>query len=497
MFVFRSTGRADSDSKGCSINMEHVKEIGEIIGVSWAKAEDEKARGVESVVREDEKEDYQGFGEAGKKGWIKTIIREERPDIIGLQETKCGVIDDMVIEDLWGGRGFGFSQLPALGNSGGILLIWDTRSFTYKEGTGDERFVAVKGEWKGKNGDVSLACIYGPHVGRQKACLWERICGLMDSSKGAWCIFGDLNVVRGSEERRNSQVNIRETTDFNDFINEAKLIEIPIGGRKFTRVSDDGLKFSKLDRFLLNEEFMKLWGNTSVVALDRKLLDHCPIILKDVDLDFGPKPFRAFDIWLEETDIGNEKWSKERFGAVNEMIEMVKKEAMKWELEAENRTLSEVEREVWMKARKSWVDKKNELKCMLHQKSRIKWDIEGDENSKFFHSFIKQRNNKSNIRGLMVNGVISVDDAYLVEKEFTEEEILEAVHGSRGDKAPGPDSFNFKYIKKFWGILKADLGSTYEIQVDAKLNFMEEPVEILEREFKKLKRSRISIVKVK
>ncbi|GJW51909.1 putative reverse transcriptase domain-containing protein [Tanacetum coccineum] len=36
-----------------------------------------------------------------------------------------------------------------------------------------------------------------------------------------------------------------------------------------------------------------------------------------------------------------------------------------------------------------------------------------------------------------------------------------------------------------------------EIQVDAKLNFMEEPVEILEKEFKKLKRSRIAIVKVR
>ncbi|GJS33390.1 putative reverse transcriptase domain-containing protein [Tanacetum coccineum] len=34
-----------------------------------------------------------------------------------------------------------------------------------------------------------------------------------------------------------------------------------------------------------------------------------------------------------------------------------------------------------------------------------------------------------------------------------------------------------------------------EIRVDAKLNFMEEPMEILEREFKKLKRSRIAIVK--
>ncbi|GJW03914.1 putative reverse transcriptase domain-containing protein [Tanacetum coccineum] len=36
-----------------------------------------------------------------------------------------------------------------------------------------------------------------------------------------------------------------------------------------------------------------------------------------------------------------------------------------------------------------------------------------------------------------------------------------------------------------------------EIQVDSKLNFVEEPVEILEREFKKLKRSRITIVKVR
>ncbi|GJZ51746.1 putative nucleotidyltransferase, ribonuclease H [Tanacetum coccineum] len=36
-----------------------------------------------------------------------------------------------------------------------------------------------------------------------------------------------------------------------------------------------------------------------------------------------------------------------------------------------------------------------------------------------------------------------------------------------------------------------------EIRVDAKLNFVEEPVEILEREFKKLKHSRIAIVKVK
>ncbi|GKC81938.1 hypothetical protein Tco_1137655, partial [Tanacetum coccineum] len=58
------------------------------------------------------------------------------------------------------------------------------------------------------------------------------------------------------------------------------------------------------------------------------------------------------------------------------------------------------------------------------------------------------------------------------------------------------DTFHVSNLKKFLAdpTLQVPLD---EIRVDAKLNFMEEPVEILEREFKKLKRSRIAIVKVR
>ncbi|GJS91839.1 putative reverse transcriptase domain-containing protein [Tanacetum coccineum] len=58
------------------------------------------------------------------------------------------------------------------------------------------------------------------------------------------------------------------------------------------------------------------------------------------------------------------------------------------------------------------------------------------------------------------------------------------------------DTFHVLNLKKYLAdpTLKIPLE---EIQVDAKLNFVEEPVEILEREFKKLKRSRIPIVKVR
>ncbi|GJS50290.1 RNA-directed DNA polymerase, eukaryota [Tanacetum coccineum] len=78
----------------------------------------------------------------------------------------------------------------------------------------------------------------------------------------------DFNVVRRNDDRFNSQVNKKEMMEFNDFINAMR--------------------------------FSDLWGNLSVVALDRKLSDHCPIVIKDVELDFGPKPFRIFNIWMEE-----------------------------------------------------------------------------------------------------------------------------------------------------------------------------------------------------
>ncbi|GJZ88382.1 putative reverse transcriptase domain-containing protein [Tanacetum coccineum] len=57
------------------------------------------------------------------------------------------------------------------------------------------------------------------------------------------------------------------------------------------------------------------------------------------------------------------------------------------------------------------------------------------------------------------------------------------------------DTFHVSNLKKYLvdPTLQVPLD---EIQVDAKLSFVEEPMEILEKEFKKLKRSRIAIVKV-
>nr|GEW33512.1 putative reverse transcriptase domain-containing protein [Tanacetum cinerariifolium] len=74
----------------------------------------------------------------------------------------------------------------------------------------------------------------------------------------------------------------------------------------------------------------------------------------------------------------------------------------------------------------------------------------------------------------------------LVASRLRLPELLNGVH----------DTFHVSNLKKCLAdpTLQVPLD---EIQVDAKLNFVEEPMEILEREFTKLKRSRIAIVKVR
>lgn len=91
-------------------------------------------------------------------------------------------------------------------------------------------------------------------------------------------------------------------------------MEIPLGGQKFTRVSDDGKKFSKLDRFLVSNEFGVAWNNLGAKILERRWSDHFPILLFDKKTNFGPKPFKLFDTWLEEEgieDIVREAWNKD------------------------------------------------------------------------------------------------------------------------------------------------------------------------------------------
>ncbi|XP_071704573.1 uncharacterized protein [Rutidosis leptorrhynchoides] len=264
--------------------------------------------------------------------------------------------------------------------------------------------------------------------------MWNMLENLIASNDAEWVICGDFNEVRDQSERLNCAFIGARAARFNSFIDRMQLIEIPLLGMKFTRISDNGMKLSKLDRFLVLENFMQTWGDLSVIALDRNTSDHCPIVLQNKNVDFGPKPFKIFDEWLEKVEVEHvmseawnkqvtrsrhdcifrnklknvkkalRSWSKVQYDTLDTELDNAKKRAGELEKKAESQQLTETERDEWLNSRGIWLKKEREKAQMLKQKARIKWAIDGDENSRLFHSSIKRRNNSSNIRGLYING---------------------------------------------------------------------------------------------
>lgn len=72
--------------------------------------------------------------------------------------------------------------------------------------------------------------------------------------------MGDFNSFKDSRERKGVDANNRgdEMQMFGEFIAEIGFIDLPLIGRKYMWYKPDGIAMSRLDRFLITEE----WLNT-------------------------------------------------------------------------------------------------------------------------------------------------------------------------------------------------------------------------------------------
>ncbi|XP_071718200.1 uncharacterized protein [Rutidosis leptorrhynchoides] len=323
-----------------------------------------------------------GSGKDRKIGDFKKLMCREQPWIVALQETKCNTIDEKWVKLISGFDDVGFVQKEKVGKSGGLLLFWDKNDFLAEQVHKDEFYIAVKGKWRGRDEPLIIVNVYGPHDDANKQKLWASLKNFVGQYDVAWVLCGDFNEVREESERQSCVFMEKRAKWFNEFINNAQLIDVPLGGKRFTRICDNGIKFSKLDRFLISEKFNDMWDEVSAIALERKMSDHCPIVLRDRAIDFGPKPIKVFDEWLvvegaekiineawkakvssqrldcvfrlklKNVKIALKEWSQRTFGKLDMEIEGLKNEACDWEKMAEDKILTDDERGKWLDIRK-------------------------------------------------------------------------------------------------------------------------------------------------
>lgn len=134
--------------------------------------------------------------------------------------------------------------------------------------------------------------------------LWESVRQLKSlGPDGLWCFLGDFNNIRHPSERVGvSQRGGEDSSisEFNDWISDLEVVEVPSVGRRFTWFRPNGTAKSKLDRFLVSHDWLNRWPGCTQFILDRNFSDHCPILLKSKTVDWGPKPFRVLDCWLKD-----------------------------------------------------------------------------------------------------------------------------------------------------------------------------------------------------
>ncbi|GKV49843.1 hypothetical protein SLEP1_g56570 [Rubroshorea leprosula] len=358
-------------------------------------------------------------------------------------ETKLEVFDDKIAKSIWGDEHCAWVAKDARGRSGGIACVWNLDSFNMVRRIEGSGFIGMFGFWGKDAVPCSLINVYSSCDKQEKRIFWGELLDLIKANGGGnWCVGGDFNAVRDQEERSGRYIDAADMRGFNDFILGAGLEEIPMW-RSF---EIDG------------------WG---CYKLKEKL--------KMLKMEL-------------------KAWNKEVFGGVDRNIDTAREEIKRLDEKEENGGLTSMEigkRKENFHKLMEWSKAKD---SMLFQKSRHRWLKEGDANTKYFHGCIVHRRKQNGITGLYSNGewiedvgevkelarnyfkgkfekekwsrptledlqfkkISEADNKFLISK-FSTEEIEEAVWGCNGTKSPGPDGFNFNFIKKVWPVIKEDV----------------------------------------
>nr|GEZ27307.1 RNA-directed DNA polymerase, eukaryota [Tanacetum cinerariifolium] len=184
----------------------------------------------------------------------------------------------------------------------------------------------------------------------------------------------------------------------------------------------------------VSQGFLDLFSNISGLILHRNISDHSPILLKESLVDYSPTPFRLFHSWFLEDDfisVVQDSWSIADNNSQNHMIKLKNKlKNLKHRLKAwscDKKYLHNKERNLIQESllgidlcldqgvglpndvlnRSKLVRELDDLNKKesidLAQKAKVKWAIEGDENSKFYHGIVKKK------RYLAIKGILMED----------------------------------------------------------------------------------------
>jgi exonuclease III len=449
--------------------------------------------------------------------------------MVCLQETIKQDFTDQELRSLEVGDKFFWCWLPANGQSGGMLMGFTDSFFDVGRVSLGQYFISASILCRADNFKMEVMGVYGPADHSHSHEFFEEISARVAASDLPILMGGDFNLLRDAADKSNDRINWARMDAFNDNIANWGLREIPRTGARYTWTNKHlNPVRCVLDRVFIAPELDSHFPLCSLLAKTSLGSDHTPLILDSgQESQCSGNRFFFETGWMEVENFADmfaalwgELASKARgrdildwwnfmSGGLRKKLkgwnanQKVEANAIKQALLDQIKGLDEKADSVGL-AGEEWAFRyhlEDQILAIFRdeeeywrQRGRIRWMLQGDSNTAYFHAVANGRRRKCCIlRLVMENGPITdkrliqehVYDFYRhlmgsndtrvcsldpgawgeearvseaenaeVMRTFSEEELDSLVQETKSDMAPGPDGFPVQFFKKFWPLIR-------------------------------------------
>jgi len=199
------------------------------------------------------------------------MIREEKPDIVFFQETKCIVERICEKHSEWVNR-YEYLEVKANKYDGVILTLWDPQKFGVIDAEASRHHLSLIFQPVGDRQCYMITNVYGPQPMEDKLRLLTTLEDMKRRYPSlSWIIGGDFNITKSLMEKKGgTRILGRDSISFQNFITNMKLVDMETSNGIFTWNNKRGgptQVASKLDRFMVSEELLLRGSNITTLIL--------------------------------------------------------------------------------------------------------------------------------------------------------------------------------------------------------------------------------------
>lgn len=113
-----------------------------------------------------------------KRSTLRKLIRTHSPKFTFIQESKMEECNQKVLKSLWHVDDVEWCFSPSIGNSGGIVTIWNKEYFILDSSMVERNWIAISGIIPSLNFKCCLVNIYNPCSTEERAMVWNSLTDL-------------------------------------------------------------------------------------------------------------------------------------------------------------------------------------------------------------------------------------------------------------------------------------------------------------------------------